>query len=153
HRRGRRVAGAAARRRRRVAAAAATAHGRARGAGVVGRTAPRAPRRLSPPGTTVNAMPFTPTEAAALDALDEQALVQRLVDLVQAPSITGSAVESERQHAHAQALRELGGSVDAWKLDLDALREHPDFPGTEAPRREGYGVVGTFGGDSTGPGG
>ena len=93
-------------------------------------------------------MQFTPTEAKVLDALDEQALVENLIGLVRAPSITGTDVESELQHVHADELAALGFAVDAWKFDLEELRDHPDFPGTEAPRHEGYGVVGTFGGNA-----
>ena len=57
-------------------------------------------------------------------------MVASLVDLVRAPSVTGTDVESDLQHASRwHELEELGFAVDAWKLDLDALREHPDFPG------------------------
>src|SRR5690606_19371885 len=59
--------------------------------------APRVRRPACPigarTGTTVVAMPFTPVETAVLDALDEHALVQRLVDLVRTPSITGTDAE------------------------------------------------------------
>ena len=40
-----------------------------------------------------------------------------------------------------------GLDVDAWKLDLGALRADPDCPGTEVDRLEGYGVVGTSRGE------
>lgn len=85
-------------------------------------------------------------EQRVLDAIDEQALVQEVVDLIRVPSITGTDAESELQHRHAGQLRELGFEVDAWKFDLDDLYAHPDFPGIEAERHEGYGVVGTIGG-------
>jgi acetylornithine deacetylase len=85
-------------------------------------------------------------EQRVLDAIDEQALVQELVDLIRVPSVTGTDAESELQHRHAGQLRELGFDVDAWKFDLDDLYGHPDFPGIEAERHEGYGVVGTIGG-------
>lgn len=87
-------------------------------------------------------------EQRVLDAIDEQALVQEVVDLIRVPSITGTDAESELQHRHAGQLRELGFEVDAWKFDLDDLYAHPDFPGIEAERHEGYGVVGTIGGAS-----
>jgi acetylornithine deacetylase len=89
-------------------------------------------------------------EARVLDSLDEQALVDHLVELIRVPSVTGTDAESDLQHRHADALTELGFDVDAWKLDLDELHAHPDFPGSEAPRSEGYGVVGTWGGADTG---
>ncbi len=91
---------------------------------------------------------LTDLEARVLGALDETALVDHLVELIQVPSITGTAAESELQHRHAAELSELGFDVDAWKFDLDDLYAHPDFPGTEADRSEGYGVVGTWGGPS-----
>jgi len=90
-------------------------------------------------------------EQRILDAIDESALVQGLVDLIRVPSITGTDAESELQHRHADQLRELGFAVDAWAFDLDELTADPGFPGTEAPRTEGYGVVGTLGGDAAGP--
>jgi acetylornithine deacetylase len=85
-------------------------------------------------------------EVRVLDAIDEVALVQDLVDLIRIPSVTGSDAESEVQHRQAQQLAALGCDVDVWKLDLDALASNPDHPGTEAPRTEGYGVVGVLGG-------
>lgn len=87
-------------------------------------------------------------EQRVLDAIDEQAVVQEVVDLIRVPSITGTDAESELQHRHAGQLRELGFEVDAWKFDLDDLYAHPDFPGIEAERHEGYGVVATIGGAS-----
>ena len=84
-------------------------------------------------------------EQRVLDALDETALVQELIDLIRVPSVTGTDAESDLQHRFRGQLDELGFEVDAWKLDLEALRAHPDFPGTEAPRVEGYGVVGQLG--------
>lgn len=84
-------------------------------------------------------------EVRVLDAIDDTALVAELVDLIRVPSVTGTDAESELQHRHAGQLTELGFQVDAWKLDLAELAGHPDFPGTEAPRAEGYGVVGSYG--------
>jgi acetylornithine deacetylase len=84
-------------------------------------------------------------EVRLLDAIDEQALVHELVDLIRIPSVTGTAAESDLQHWHAGQLAALGFDVDTWKLDLDELAAHPDHPGTEAPREEGYGVVGVLG--------
>jgi acetylornithine deacetylase len=96
-------------------------------------------------------MSTTRAEQRILDAIDESALVQDLVDLIRVPSITGTDGESELQHRHASQLRDLGFEVDAWKFDLDDLYAHPDFPGIEAERHEGYGVVGTIGGETAGP--
>lgn len=90
-------------------------------------------------------MRLSDTELRLLDSLDQQALVDDLVHLVQVPSVTGTDAESELQHEQSTMLAALGFAVDAWKLDLDQLRAHPDYPGAEAPRTEGYGVVGTLG--------
>lgn len=90
---------------------------------------------------------ITLAEARVVDAIDEHALVQDLVELVRIPSVTGTSAESALQHRQAERLGELGFDVDAWALDLPALAAHPDHPGTEAPRTEGIGVVGTLGPD------
>jgi acetylornithine deacetylase len=84
-------------------------------------------------------------ERRVLDAIDEQAMVDELVGMIRVPSVTGSDAESDLQHWHAMQLESLGFDVDTWKLDLDTLATHPDYPGTEAPRTEGYGVVGVLG--------
>ena len=95
-------------------------------------------------------MSISTAEERVLEAIDEAALVQEVVDLIRVPSITGTDAESELQHRHAEQLRELGFAVDAWKFDLDDLYAHPGFPGVEVERHEGYGVVGTIGGAATG---
>lgn len=88
---------------------------------------------------------LTSAEARVLDAIDEQMLVETLVKLIQIPSVTGTAAESEIQAWQARLLSEIGFEVDHWKIDLDTVAEHPDFPGTEAPRQDGYGTVGVLG--------
>ncbi len=88
---------------------------------------------------------LTHAEARVLEAIDEQRLVDELVTLIRIPSVTGSGAESELQHWHARELSQLGFDVDHWKLDLDDLAAQPDYPGTEVPRDEGYGVVGVLG--------
>jgi len=84
---------------------------------------------------------LTATESRAIEAIDEDALVDLLVDLVRVPSVTGSDAESELQHLCSAMLHTEGLDVDTWKLDLDALAADERFPGTEALRAEGYGVV------------
>lgn len=86
-------------------------------------------------------------EAAALDAIDADALGRDLLDLMTVPSVTGTAAESELQQKLAPRLEALDMDVDFWPLDLDALRADPDFPGTEAPRDEAWGLVGSTGRD------
>jgi acetylornithine deacetylase len=85
----------------------------------------------------------TAPEHRVLDALDETELVDTLVELVRVPSVTGTDAESDLQHTVARWFDEAGLEVDTWALDLDELRGDPDFPGSEAPRVEGHGVVGT----------
>src|SRR5688500_4890918 len=82
---------------------------------------------------------ITRAEAKVLDAIDEDALVDTLVMMIQIPSVTGTEAESYMQSWTARHLTEIGFNVDHWKLDLDMLAAHPDYPGTEAPRTEGYG--------------
>ncbi len=95
--------------------------------------------------TALSPASVSSAEIRVLDALDEDALVADLVELIRVPSVTGSDAESELQHRQGAAMVELGFAVDSWKFDLDELYAHPDFPGTEADRAEGYGVVGTWG--------
>lgn len=93
----------------------------------------------------------TDEEAAALAAIDEAALGRTLLELIAVPSVTGSAAESELQHLLAGRLERLGLETDLWSMDLPALRAHPDFPGTEAPREEAWGLVGTTPDGGDGP--
>ena len=102
-------------------------------------------------------MPATPDAAAAgdltaaeqrvLEALDETELIATLVELVRTPSVTGSDAEADLQHTVARWFEEAELEVDLWALDLDDLRTDPEFPGTEAPRLDGHGLVGTAPGD------
>lgn len=89
---------------------------------------------------------WSDAEARVLTALDEERLVQTLVELVRVPSVTGSAAESELQALLAARLTELDLTVDSWQLELDELYAAADFPGVEADRSEGYGVVGSAAG-------
>lgn len=95
--------------------------------------------------THLTAKRLTRAEARVLAAIDEKSLVDSLVSMIQIPSVTGTDAESYLQACQAQSLRDLGFDVDHWKIDLDALAAHPEFPGTEVPRQEGYGTVGVLG--------
>ncbi|MCG8927553.1 ArgE/DapE family deacylase [Lentzea sp. CC55] len=86
-------------------------------------------------------MTINDVEAAALAAVDEAAIGRLLLDLLEVPSVTGTAAESELQHVLAGHLERLDLDVDLWSMDLPALRSHPDFPGGEAPRTEAWGLV------------
>lgn len=88
-------------------------------------------------------------ESTVLANLDEAALVENLAALVRVPSVGGSDAEHDVQELCAQLLREEGYDVDRWELDLDELQADPWFPGTEAERSSGLGVVGTSPGDET----
>ena len=88
-------------------------------------------------------------ESTVLANLDEAALVENLAALVRVPSVGGSDAECDVQELCAQLLRDEGYDVDRWELDLDELQADPWFPGTEAERRGGLGVVGTSPGDET----
>ncbi|MER7715231.1 M20/M25/M40 family metallo-hydrolase, partial [Streptomyces werraensis] len=90
-------------------------------------------------------------ESAALAAVDAAATARTLMELISVPSVTGSAAESELQHQLAGRLEWLGLDVDLWSMDLPALRADPDFPGTEAPREEAWGLVGTTPDGGDGP--
>jgi acetylornithine deacetylase len=93
---------------------------------------------------------LTTQEQHALDAAEQllgEGLHQRLLeDLIAIPSVTGTPAESEAQHWCARRMEHLGLATDVWRMDLDALRSDPDFPGTEAAREEIWGCVGTAGG-------
>ncbi|MEP6629580.1 MAG: M20/M25/M40 family metallo-hydrolase [Lapillicoccus sp.] len=91
---------------------------------------------------------LTTAERRILDALDEQAMTALLVDLVRVPSVTGSDAESSLQHDLGRLLIAEGLDVDAWAVDLEALRADPQFPGSEAERTEAYGLVGVLPGRS-----
>jgi acetylornithine deacetylase len=97
---------------------------------------------------------LTGAERAVLDAVGAQArdgeLVRELAELVAIPSVTGTAAELDAQTAMAERLRHLDLDVDLWRMDLDELRADPAFPGTEAPRDEGWGLVGTLPGAEEG---
>ncbi|QTZ91787.1 ArgE/DapE family deacylase [Streptomyces auratus] len=90
-------------------------------------------------------------ERAALEEIDETAIARMLLELLAIPSVTGSAAESEMQHLLAGQLDRLGLDVDLWPVDLPAVRAHPDFPGTEAPREEAWGLVATTPDGGDGP--
>ncbi|MCL3817010.1 ArgE/DapE family deacylase [Aeromicrobium wangtongii] len=71
-------------------------------------------------------------------------LVRRdLAQLVNFPSIGGSDAEIAVQRWCASTLTGLGMTVDQWKIDLDAVRADPEYPGEEVERDEAWGVVGT----------
>ena len=90
---------------------------------------------------------LTPTEASALEALDEATTVATLRELVAVPSTGGSAAESEIQADLARRLTALGHEVDLWPLDLPALRAADGYPGEEVARDEAWGLASRSGPD------
>ena len=94
---------------------------------------------------------ITTAEARALDAVDAAAVTELLVEVMSIPSVTGSAAESELQHRLAKELDASGLHTDLWPVDLEEIRNHPDFPGAEAPRTEAWGLVGSSSGAEDDP--
>lgn len=90
--------------------------------------------------------PLARQEQRVLDAIDPAWALDRLIELIGIPSITGSAAESEAQHRLAAYFDALGLDTDLWAIDLPEAKGHPDFPGLEAPRTEACGLVGATGG-------
>ncbi len=95
------------------------------------------------------------SSTSALAALERDATAPLLAQLLAIPSVTGTAAESLAQHLLADWYADAGLDVDMWPIDLDAVTSSPGFPGMEAPRAEGWGLVGTWagplGGDRGGP--
>ncbi|MEX2291365.1 MAG: ArgE/DapE family deacylase [Mycobacteriales bacterium] len=105
-----------------------------------------------PPPLSVSPRADLPRGVAdALAAVDAGALVQLVQELVALPTVTGSAAESEGQHALERRLRAAGMDTDLWSIDLAATLADPDFPGLEAPRTQAWGLVGSWGGTGDGP--
>ncbi|MGH7539499.1 MAG: acetylornithine deacetylase, partial [Gemmatimonadota bacterium] len=83
-----------------------------------------------------------PLERRVLEAVDVDGLLACVDELVAIPSTAGD--ESPAQEAVAARMERLGLEVDAWSLDLDALRRHPAYT-ADVERDGGLGVVGTLG--------
>ncbi|MFC5676513.1 ArgE/DapE family deacylase [Aeromicrobium endophyticum] len=77
--------------------------------------------------------------------IDVDLIRRDLAQLVNIPSTGGSDAEVAVQRWCAATLTGLGLDVDQWRLDLDALRADPEYPGEEVERAEAWGVVGTSG--------
>jgi acetylornithine deacetylase len=90
---------------------------------------------------------------AVLQRLDElaPAMVEDIRDLVRIPSVGGTDAENEAQAAMAHRFERGGLEVDHWRIDLDEVTAHPDFPGVEVDRREAWGLVGRLPGTGDGP--
>lgn len=87
-------------------------------------------------------------EAAVLDAIDVDALVDTLSQLIAFDSSGGR--ETEIQRFMAARLEDLGLETDVWEIDLAALSRDPSY-GAEIERERALGVVGSWGGSGGGP--
>lgn len=96
-------------------------------------------------------MPLDDAEQAVIRAIDVDAMVADLTDVVAIPSVGGTDAEVTVQQWCADRLADLGATVDHWRLDLDRLRQTPDYPGEEVGREEAYGCVGVIGTDTRPP--
>ncbi|MEO7270307.1 MAG: ArgE/DapE family deacylase [Knoellia sp.] len=94
---------------------------------------------------------LTASERAALGAVDPSAIVRDLAALIAIPSVGGTSEESEIQHQLARAVSDLDLDVDLWAMDMAALTGSEGYPGMEAPRSEGWGLVGTTAGEAPQP--
>jgi acetylornithine deacetylase len=83
------------------------------------------------------------TDAPAVPAVDLQRLTDDLRALIRIPSITGS--EEEVATWAADALAELGLSVEVVRPDPAAIRADPAWPGEEMPRTSLPVVIGLAG--------
>lgn len=81
--------------------------------------------------------------ARVLDEVDATRgdMLDLLVELVRDPSVSGSEEENTAQEGLARRFAREGLEVDHWALPLDQLVAEEDFPGTEVPREEAWGLV------------
>jgi len=91
-------------------------------------------------------MSLTNLERKALEAVDVDALLALLADLIAIRSLGGQ--ETPAQEYVADFLEGLDMDVDVWELDLDTVRKHPAFS-MEIERPGALGVVGTMGRNET----
>jgi acetylornithine deacetylase len=87
---------------------------------------------------------LTDDERRLVAAVDVDALVADLADLVAFAPVGGSAGEVGIQRWCADRLRGLGLDVAEWDVDLAAEAAQPDFPGMEVERDALVGVVATW---------
>ncbi len=86
-------------------------------------------------------------EEQVLNAIDVEAMLEYLCELIAVPSIVGEETAAQ-EHVAAQMER-CGLKVDVWDLDFDELSQHSAFS-VEAERERGLGVVGVMGEDAGG---
>lgn len=81
-------------------------------------------------------------ERRVLKTIDYEGMLEFIDKLVSIPSYDG--IETMAQEFMSQSLQNMGFSVDTWMIDFEELRRHPDFS-MAIPRKDGLGVVGSFG--------
>jgi acetylornithine deacetylase len=86
----------------------------------------------------------TELEQQVIDAVDVDALLGDLGELVAFAAVGGTPGEQAVQRWGATTLRSLGLAVDEWEVDLRVEAAQPDFPGMEVARDGLVGVVGTW---------
>ena len=87
-------------------------------------------------------MTVTADERAVLDAVDSDALVELASDLIAIETVNGNEADGQRQVA--DVLRQIGGDVETWPIDMARLSDHEAFS-AEVEHRDALGVVATFG--------
>ncbi len=85
---------------------------------------------------------ISPDERRAVDAVDVDALLAVLSDLIAIPSVANE--ESPAQERVAEEMEAIGLETDVWEIDFDTLKRHPAYA-TDVERHEGLGVVGQCG--------
>ena len=85
---------------------------------------------------------ISPLEERALAAVDIDALVDTLCDLIRFESDHGREVAI--QHHMAGMFDGMGMRTDVWEIDLDDVRWHPAY-GAEIERDRAIGVLGSWG--------
>jgi acetylornithine deacetylase len=83
--------------------------------------------------------------------IDDQHLRAQLGELLQIPSVGGTAAEIDVQRHLASTWQAEGFVVDTWEIDPAALAQRPDFPGMEVERSTALGVMATLPGSGGGP--
>ncbi len=96
------------------------------------------------------AQTLTPIEHRVLAAIDMDALLACLSDLVAIPSLGGTPEENVAQEYVAKHLAHMGLDVDRWPIDLAEVQAHPACS-WEVVRSSALGVVATLPGVGDGP--
>jgi len=81
-------------------------------------------------------------ESRALEAVDLDGLAATLCELIAFRTCNGQEVEAQQRVA--ALFDEAGLATDCWEIDLDTLRQHPDY-GAEIERNRALGVAGRTG--------